>query len=273
MTRPTKLLVLISDIHGGSTQSLLPPGFENHEGNPIGQNAVQRWLWSCWLAAQKFADEVTGDDPFALLINGDAVEGNHHRTTQVISPEIGDHIRCAEQVLEHFTKRAARTFVVRGTECHTGDAEKAIGKALGAERHPATGAHAADAWDLEIMGVRINARHHCSATSRRWLESGEYSRFLINEQAEAIRNGERPPEICIRSHRHRGGHFLDGGGLALVTPAWQALTRHAHKVVPSARTQPGIQILDWRNRGHGELPEVHWRSYKAPAASAVNICP
>lgn len=46
-----KILVLLSDLHVGATSGLLPPNFVTFEGNEIGQNAYQKWLWSAGMIA------------------------------------------------------------------------------------------------------------------------------------------------------------------------------------------------------------------------------
>ena len=42
-------LVVMSDIHAGSTVSICPPGFVTEENRKIGLSPFQDWLWECWL--------------------------------------------------------------------------------------------------------------------------------------------------------------------------------------------------------------------------------
>lgn len=266
-----KLLVLTGDIHAGGTVSLMPPGFVTTEGQEIGQNAIQKWLWHCWTDAWSWVGGVVGNDKWDLVLNGDLTEGVHHKTTQVISPDFGDHISCAIELLAPVCADASRVFVIRGTECHTGNAEVAIGRALGAEIDFDSKLPAFDRLHFKMHGIAGVVRHHFPTATRPYLESGQYSIQMGAEIIEAVRNKEDPPRILICAHRHRAGHFQDGHSLTMVTAPWQALTRYGHKVVSQARTKPGIFILDWRDKAEGELPEIHFRMYEAPAQKTISL--
>ena len=95
--------------------------------------------------------------------------------------------------------------------------------------------------------------------------------ILAEEALQAVKNGEPFPQVVGRAHRHKYGTFSNGRQTAIVSPPWQGLTRHGHKVVPEARTQPGAYLLDWRGKPEGALPEVHERLYQAPAQTGVTL--
>lgn len=269
--KPIRQVVVVSDIHAGSTVAICPPVLELAEGLEVRPNALQSWFWQCWLDLLAWIDQETGGEPFALILNGDLIEGDHHRTDQIIGRNIADHLAVAEAVLEPLVKRAAKTFITRGTECHVGDIEAAIGKIFKTEANPENGRHAFDRLALDVCGVRLVARHHVSTTSRPWLESNGLGMELASEQLHAARNGEPQPRILCVGHRHVAGHVVVNEGLCLATPAWQGLTRHGHKVVGAARCKPGAYLLDWRNIPDGQLPAVRRRLYDAPQAKAVAI--
>lgn len=264
-----QILVVVSDLHCGSTVGLLPPGFIAADGNEIRQNRYQEWLWECWLdATGDYLRRMVGDDPFVLLINGDVIEGNHHGTTQIVSADVADHVEAAIECLEPLAKRAAQVHLTLGTECHTHSTEAGIGKKLGASKNPDTGKHAHSRLTFRINGCVCSATHHCSATSRAWLESGEYSRAMHGERAECLRAGWTVPDIIFRAHRHRAGFFTDNHSAMVVTGAWQGSTRHTHKAVPGAISEPTICVSDWRGRAEGQLPMVDQMVY-APKAPQV----
>jgi len=269
--KPIRLLVCVSDIHAGSTVGLLPPDFVAHEGQSVNQNAIQRWLWSCWLDANKWLDAVVGDDEFALVINGDATEGVHHRTLQVITPDIGDHLSAAIHILQPLAERAEDVFVVKGTEAHTGNIEEALGRELGAYKHPDTGHHSTDKLYLEVNGCPVVFHHHIGATSRTYLEASALSIHLINEQAEHLQAGLTPPRVLVTGHRHRFGAWTNAHGTCVCLPPWQGLTRYGHKVVPSAMTKPGLVVLDWRGGDPNALPSVRHRIYTPPPPAMVRL--
>lgn len=270
-TRAIRTLVVISDVHCGSTRALLPPGFETLEGQVVAQNATQRWLWECWLRANDFIAATANGDPYALIINGDLIEGVHHGTKQIISPEVADHARAAIAVLEPVAKLAAKTFVVLGTEAHTGNHEINLGKALGAQVNPETGFHAFDRLTIDVAGVRCVFRHHIPATTRRSLRGSQLALTLAEEQLEAVANGETLPQVVGCAHRHIFDWYQNDSGICVVSPPWQMLTRFGHKIVSASRTKPGVYILDWRNRANGELPELHRRLYGTPNPAAITL--
>jgi hypothetical protein len=271
-----RLLAVVADLHCGSTYGLLPPGFETLEGTPVGQNPVQRWLWDCWTdATEQWLPSIVGNDPWALAVNGDATDGNHHGTTEIVSPATGDHCTAAEAVLKPLAEKAAKRFITEGTECHTKNIEHDLARAIGAtpdpDRPPKSKKLAWDRLDLTIAGTRCILQHHITTTSRAWLEASALSIHLANEQIEAARNGETLPSVLGCAHRHRFGEYRDASGLAFVTPPWQMLTRYARKVVPSARTRPGMVILDWRGLPDGSLPRLHASTYRPPQATGVTL--
>ena len=69
-----QLLVVVSDLHCGSTVGLLAPDAETHYGNTIGfgSNYHQEWLWDKWQEGMRRVFALAGDDPYVLLCNGDA---------------------------------------------------------------------------------------------------------------------------------------------------------------------------------------------------------
>jgi hypothetical protein len=271
MKKPIRALVDLSDLHCGSTKALLAPGFVTLEGQDVGQNNIQKWLWECWQRKDDFLNDWLGSDPFALVLNGDILEGIHHGTKEIISPEMADHRRAAIQILEPLVKRAAKTFVVRGTEAHVNNHETGIGEQLGAVKNPETGLHAFDRLTLDMCGVRCVFRHHIGTSMRRGLAGSQLSLTLAEEQLEAANNSEIIPRVVGCAHRHKPGHYEDENGICFVSPAWQVLTRFGNKVVSAARCKPGVQILDWREREDGELPRFVSRYYEHPKPQAIAI--
>lgn len=252
-----RIVVTLSDLHAGSTVGLLPPDFETLEGQTIGLSPIQEWLWACWQDVTARLKEYVGSDPWALVINGDTIEGNHHRTTQIISPDVTDHQNAAEKLLVPFAKDAAKVYVTLGTECHTGSSEQKLAKKLNAVPDPVTKKYARDRLDLTVCDVPCVWFHHISPTTREYLKGSGLSITLGNEQLAAAKKGRRVPRIIHAAHRHDYDSFQDATSMIAVTPAWQCLTRHGYKVVPQARTTVGLTVMDWRGKKNGDLPLLH----------------
>lgn len=219
---------------------------------------MQKWLWACWQDFwNEYVPNIVGNDPFAVCVNGDLVDGNHHRTVELIAIGEDDHLRVAIDTLEPVSKKARFLFITEGTEVHTKRHENAIGRAIGAYRNPETGGHVFHALFLNIHGCPGVARHHITTTSRPYLEASQFSINMGVERIESHRSGHVLPRWFARAHRHRVGGFYDAAGLMVITPAWQANTRYTRKVVPASLPNPGGIILDWRHQPEGALPIVH----------------
>jgi hypothetical protein len=263
--------VILADIHAGSTAALLPPGFLNFEANEIKQNPIQEFLWLCWLRNCEWIKSIVGEDPFALVLNGDLIEGIHHGNKQVISPEMGDHFAAAVEILKPLAQRAAKVFVVRGTECHVNNHEQGIGDMLGAEMNPEIGKRVFDRLTLDINGVRHVFRHHIGTSISRRLAATQLSAVLSEEQVEAANNSELIPRVIGCAHRHVYGAYENDNGLCVVSPPWQMHTRFTHKVVSASRTKPGGIILDARGCLFGELPRARKKIFDSPQPAAISL--
>lgn len=245
-------LVVISDLHVGSTVGLCPPMTELADGSYYLPNPVQEWTWNRWIAFRTHIKERLGGRSWGLVINGDVIEGNHHKTKEIIHPDTGIHVKTAIEILEPLAKEAKATYVVRGTECHVGTAEGAIGKVLGGQA--AGKEHSAHHWSVEVNGCLCSFKHHIGSTARTWTRATALGASLANERLEALNAGRPIPRVVARAHRHVPGLYMEPGGMLVVTPAWQALTSHGWKAVPDAIPWVGGVILDWKGVQKGGLP-------------------
>lgn len=270
LARP-ELVLVVSDLHCGSTVALMPPDFETIEGNKIEHNAVQAFLWACWQDLAHWLQTETAGANYATVINGDVIEGDHHATKQIWSKDTSDHVAAAAAVLQPVLARSSHFFIVQGTECHTNNHEVSLGKILRAQNNPDTGLPAFGRLLLTVRGCRCAFSHHIGTATRGWTKATQLASVLSEERLQAVRNGEPPPQVICRAHRHDFGTYSDGRGTVIASPPWQMLTRFGHKVVPEARTQPGAYLLDWRGLPEGSLPKVHERIYQAPAQTGVEL--
>ena len=269
MEKKTELLIDVSDIHCGSDVGLAPPSVKTESGNEIsfGENIHQAWLWENWCIAQKWLKEIIGNSIAALLVNGDATEGCHHRNeSELIAAAIETHTSMAVRCLSPVAKLCKRVFVTKGTACHTLNMENRLAEKLGA-----VNGKAQNQWLLEINGCLVDAKHHMTTTSRANLEASAMSILMGNAVLNRSRNDHRIPKVFLRAHRHCGGYYSDGTRLFGVTGGWQFLTRHGFKVVPDSIPQPSILVLDWRDKKPGELPQVHEKKFDSPQSEIVSI--
>jgi hypothetical protein len=261
-----KLLVCVSDLHCGSDVGLMPPDTSLSKGNTVGfgKNYFQEWLWLCWLDAIQQVKSICGKNPYVLLVNGDATEGCHHHTQELVAPAIEDHTNMAAQCLRVLSPSV--TLITKGTHCHTLGMEDVLAEKLGALEGKAR-----DKWLFNINGVNCNAAHHIGTTSRGYLEASLLSITLGNARLQSLRCDHIPSRVFLRAHRHCGGWYSDGDALMCVTGGWQGLTRHGYKVVTDSIPRPSVLVLDWRDRPEGALPQVHNIQFNPPQPQITNL--
>lgn len=269
MNPKTELLIAVSDLHCGSVVGLAPPITETIHGNTIGfgNNYHQEWLWSIWQEGIARVKKIVGRSNAALLVNGDATEGVHHRNeSEITAALIETHCQMAVECLRPLRKICRSSFVTAGTECHTRKIEDWLAERLGSE----TG-KAKDKWLIRINGCLIDAAHHMPTSGRAYLEASAMSINMGNARLNYVRSGHEVPKVYLRAHRHCGGHYSDGQGLFAVTGAFQLLTRHGMKVVTDSIPRPTILVLDWRGKPQGSLPTVHEIGFPQPEHEKSDI--
>jgi len=237
-----KAIVSVSDLHTGSTTGLLPTGVKGVDGTPIGQNPFQKTLYKYWRHFwHEFVPEVTkGASALFVEINGDAIDGVHHDTTNIVSnswkAQEDAAIQTLQEVPELCPKKIDEWFFVKGTEVHVGkngDSEERIAKTLGAVQNE-IGEYASYQWRIDVDGMLFQFAHHIGTTSSAAYESSAPMRELIAALVEAAQWGQKLPDVLVRSHRHR---FIEvpipterGRIRVVITPAWQLRTPFVERI-------------------------------------------
>jgi len=241
MANPRKQLdaaiaVGVSDMHTGSTVGLCPPGVELDDGGTYKPSPPQRWLWRNWVSMWRDYGEMKRHTglPLVVFINGDAGDGDHHDTPQIITRNPATQLRIAARVLEPVLDVADVHFIIRGTEAHVGKSawiEELIAEDTGAV--PCTDTMHSW-WHLlaEIGGVTFDIKHHPESGSMRpWTKGAEANRMAAILLYQYAASGDRPPDIALRAHKHS---FNDSGynhrTRVFTTPAWQFDTAFVHRI-------------------------------------------
>lgn len=238
-----KQIVVVSDLHVGSTMGLWPPEQAIADGGAVQQNKFQRYLWRCW---EDLLEQVANMNEPTLVINGDVIDGTNPRNGQMVSNLVSVQTMAAEKVLAPLLAKCGKVYWIRGTEWHEGkvsDDIEQLASRLEAERDPATGA--ATRWELylDLAGKVCHFAHHIQSTSVPTYEASIPTREALMLQAEMARfYGNKAPNLrmVIRSHRHRYVQVhLPPDLTAAVTPAWQLKTSFSHKVATSLLPEIG----------------------------------
>jgi hypothetical protein len=260
--KATRHIVVVSDLHVGCQMALCHPDgalmTESTTGKEAGRympSSFQRNIYRLW---RKFWDvhvpELTEGEPYDIVINGELIDGSHHGSVTQWSQNITDQARHAVELLRPIREACrGKFYVLRGTEAHSGKSGQF--DAWAANQLEATptksGVYARyELWKM-LRGGLIHFNHHIGTTSSSAYESTAVYKELVEAFVEAGRWNERPPDVIVRSHRHR--HFCveiatqNGKATSVVTPGWQGKTVFAYKIAGARQSQPqfGGIVLSW----------------------------
>lgn len=276
-----KKVLVVSDLHAGSKASIVPPDFEPEGGGSFVPNESQLLLYEAYHEMLAWIAEETNDykDSFVFVHNGDAIDGIHHGTVDIISHDWQVHVDLAAHLLKPIADRAHKTFIIEGTETHTKDFERSLGQRLGGVR---SAYHRAYAWPnltLNVNGCNVRFSHHVGPTNNsanRPKKVLDHLKHVRSEITDAPWRDVEPPPLpsfVCGAHCHTTTEaFINGRHLGgITTGSWQVLNRYGQRVVNGAQPIVGVAMLDWTNRGYGENPDVHWftRVIEQPEAELV----
>jgi len=245
-------IIVVSDLHCGCKFGLCPPSFKLDEGNVNKSSIYQREVYKRW---QEFwniwVPEVTKNEDYIVVVNGDVIDGNHHNSTTQITHNLKDQRNLAVEVLTPVIgkKKCKKLYMIRGTEVHVGksaDDEESVAEALGAVANK-DGQFAR--WELRlIFGSKdqiIHFAHHVGTTSSASYESTAVYKEMVEAYNENGRwEDGQPPSILVRSHRHRQMEIRVankfGYGIVLCTPGWQLKTPYVYRMAMGRSGSPQI---------------------------------
>ena len=249
------VLAVVSDLHCGSTVALCPPKVQLDDGGEYHASKAQLWLWERWQAFwQRVEQKRRSLDAFCIhAYNGDVTEGDHHKTTQILSGNPTAQAAVVNEVLRvpNADKPDGLVFV-RGTEAHVGPSaafEERIAIGLQKDgwpviRDPATGNGSHWHWTMEHQGVRLDLAHHGKYGSRPNTKFNTVIALAFDIFTRAHLEGRDHPHLAVRSHMHQ---FGDTGTMyptrLIQMPAWQLSTAFIHRLNPGAIADVGGIIV------------------------------
>ena len=252
-------LVVVSDLHVGCQLGLCPPdGAAIAEGGYYKPSPFQKKIAKMWHSFwYDYVPRITKGDAYDVVVNGECVDGVHHNAVTQWSHDLADQAAASLKILRPIRKLCkGKFYIIRGTEVHSGQSgqwDEWIARELGAEPTKAGQYSRYELWKLVGKGL-VHLTHHIGGTGSSAYESTAVYKELVEAYVEAGRWGDRPPDVIVRSHRHR--HFsvevATGGGKAtsVVTPGWQGKTPFAHRIAGARQSQPmfGGIVLSWSRK-------------------------
>lgn len=255
----TTLIAVVSDIHAGSTVALCPPTVSLDDGGHYHASKFQSWLWQCWGQFWQRAEEVRRSEKARLVavFNGDAVDGDHHNTSQILSrnPNAQAAVVNASMAVPLDLKPDKLLFI-RGTESHVGQsasAEERIADGLYRDKRPVIRDEAsnnASWWHYkgECDGVRLDITHHGRTGMREHTRGGAAVLYAHDIMAAHVKRNELPPHLCFRGHHHKWNDSHDACPVRVITTgAWQGKTGYVHKVAADSHADVAGALVIIRN--------------------------
>jgi len=249
------VVVIVSDLHCGSTVGLHPPDDTVlDDGGTYTPSKAQGWLWEHWSAFWERALKLADGADLHIICNGDAVDGDHHGTAQIVSRDGNVQFdilrRCWEPILS--LRRPTSFVVVRGTEVHvgkSGNVEEGFagwlqGKGVVVPIVPGSRNRSHWHWRGDYGGTVIDATHHGRMGTRPWTKLSGVGTLAAQIVMEAAMRGETPPHLALRSHYHQHTDTADNFPTRVIqTPAWQLATAFVHRIAPESLADVGGVIV------------------------------
>lgn len=262
------LVVVVGDLHCGSTLGLVDKrGCRRDGGGHVDPSPGQLWLWEKWLEFVREVARLGRGRRRYVIVNGDAIDGDHHQTIQQMSGNLATQRGIAKRALKPLLQWADRLFWVRGTGAHVGaesQDDDQLAQDLGAVETP-TGD--ASWWELraELGGVLFDVSHHVGGGGRLWTAGGVAVRLASEAILQAVAEGERVPDLVIRSHIHKCHDSATNveGCRAITCPAWQLRTEYGYRIAAKPADIGGILV----QCAEGVIEHVEVKRYKAPRAA------
>ena len=246
MAKKGKLIVFVGDEHCGSSTGLMPPGeWQFDTGGSYNPSPAQNWIWEQWEKAWDMIATLRRGRKLIVVNNGDAVDGVHHGTREIITQNKNEQARIHCACMDWAMKKVHKfdeLYYVRGTEVHVSDIEEEIARDLGAEaRYTNNGTDGSYVFDQLFLQPDIGTEplidicHHGSGVgSRAWTKGNSFRSQLLSYYFFLRDTDLTIPRYVIRAHLHtlvRRGiydqrYIMEG----MITPSFQLKTHFAHRI-------------------------------------------
>lgn len=241
------LLIVLSDMHSGSTTALFPNRQWQGKHQNHSPSARQLAIWRHWKKCIEEFRELRKGKRVVLVVNGDAIEGFHHGTREIVSFDPEEHIEIHVELMDEFMRGIGfsdgdELYYVAGTESHTGDREEGAAKDLGAVKR--NGRWISEVLELDINGKLAVFTHHGPAANWGAEEGNALRLWLRRIYFTYLRAGRRIPDLVMTGHYHTpcyntfvmDYHTMHGS----ICASLQAKTRYAYKMAPVQINRVGV---------------------------------
>ena len=273
MTPRDSTFVFVADLHVGHPFAVCPAEWTLHDGNAFRPNPLQVIIREHWRATWQRIGVQRKKRRLIVCVVGDAIEGLHHSTTQLITARTDTQEAMAVAVLEeglalaHFGRGSGDVLrYVTGTPAHDGQG------AQSAERitrfltgYTGDVRQSCDYWRASVHGVLFDVAHRPGSGpgTRNWVRGNAFQGWLKSLYLDALELGQSPPRYVIRAHRHvYTERYVHNGAGEIVTTGyilapWMGKSEYVYAVSPEAVTSIGALVIDVD--GDGATRSGCWR--------------
>lgn len=237
-----------------------PARWTLHDGNEFSPNPLQQIIDEHWRATFERIGQLRRGRRLIIVQAGDAIEGLHHDTTQVITRRTDTQEAMAVAVLEEAlalarwsARRGDVLRFVTGTPAHDGPGAASLERvARQVTGYTGDKRQTTDLWKSSVHGVTFNVAHRPGSGpgTRNWVRGNAFQGWLRSLYLDALEAGQAPPRYVIRAHRHSYiERYVHNGAGEIVTTGyilapWKVKDEYVYQVAAEAVASIGALVIE-----------------------------
>lgn len=256
------VIAFVNDLHVGHPFAICPRQWTLHDGSVFRPNELQVVIRRHWRACWQRVNQSRRNGRLIVVVVGDAIEGLHHDTTQVITTRLDTQEQMAGAVLEEALQLARfksgdEMRFVTGTPAHDGAGAQSLERVARQvlDLADAPGRVTLDRWRAEIDGLLFDVAHEPGSGpgNRTQTHGNAFQMWLKSLYYTALETGQPVPRFVIRAHHHtylkREVHNLCGESVVTgyILPAWKLKDEYVYRRAAHALSSVGLLALTLHN--------------------------
>lgn len=245
------ILAFPGDTHAGSTVGLMQPDpWQLDAGGTYRPSKAQRLIWRQWVEGWDVVNQLRQPgDRLIITMMGDAVDGKHHDTSELVTGRIEEQERifidAMDWTLQHVNFGGDDVLqFISGTPAHVG--EMAQSERRICEDMEGRGLY--DRLKMQVGSVKFDVAHDgLPVGGRAWTDDSSLRAVIRSMLFDSLLNGQDVPDYVIRAHRHtfmttdfeRGKYHISG----MICPAFQLKTSYGNRFTSTNNRTPSIGML------------------------------
>lgn len=258
------LIVPLSDMHSGGDTALFPNRFWQFKHSNHTPTAKQKMIFRHFDKCAEYVKKHRQDKRVLVVHNGDALEGVHHSTLEVVTFLRDEQVDIHLELMDYFLnkigfdgRKGDKLYYTIGTEAHTADKEDRIAKELPVQKTD-DGGHVHQELLLNVNGRRVLFLHHGPKRGEGATEGNPLRAWLGRMYWTNLAKGRPQPDLVFTGHWHTPAYntYVHNWQTihGIISPSWQAKTRYAHEKVPETVNEIGAIVVEVKADGEIKQP-------------------